>query len=114
VTAYRVVAEPPADLDVAATFDWHETEHAGLGREFLDELRATYGRRGDGPLGYKDLRSGIREAEPPSSPSRGLRHKLSKSLHGQPCLLEDGVQDLRVQNPAGVERNVVLFPSAFL
>jgi len=62
VTAYRVVAEPPADLDVAATFDWYEAEKAGLGREFLDELRATYGRVADGPLGYEDLRSGIRRA----------------------------------------------------
>jgi plasmid stabilization system protein ParE len=62
VTAYRVVAEPPADLDVAATFDWYEAEKAGLGREFLDELRATYGRVADGPLGYEDVRSGIRRA----------------------------------------------------
>jgi plasmid stabilization system protein ParE len=62
VTEYRLVAEPRADLDVAATFDWYENEETGLGREFLDELRASYDRIVDGPLGYQDLRSGIRRA----------------------------------------------------
>jgi len=62
VTEYRLVAEPRADLDVAATFDWYEKEEAGLGQEFLAELRATYDRVADGPLAYQDLRSGIRRA----------------------------------------------------
>jgi len=60
VTAYRLVAEPRADLDVAATFDWYENEEAGLGEDFLDELRAAYDRIVDGPLAYQALRSGIR------------------------------------------------------
>jgi plasmid stabilization system protein ParE len=55
VTEYRLVAEPRADLDLAATFDWYEKEQAGLGQEFLDELRATYDRVADGPLAYQDL-----------------------------------------------------------
>ena len=42
MTPYRLVAEPRTDLDVAATFDWYENEAAGLGQEFLEELRATY------------------------------------------------------------------------
>ena len=62
MTEYRLVAEPRADLDVAATFDWYEKEEAGLGQEFLAELRATYDRVADGPLAYQDLRSGIRRA----------------------------------------------------
>lgn len=62
MTEYRLVAEPRADLDVATTFDWYEKEQAGLGQEFLDELRATYDRVADGPLAYQDLRSGIRRA----------------------------------------------------
>ena len=62
MTEYRLVVEPRADLDVAATFDWYEKEQAGLGQEFLDELRATYNRVADGPLAYQDLRSGIRRA----------------------------------------------------
>ena len=59
---YRLVAEPRVDLDVAAAFDWYETEQAGLGREFLGELRAAYDRVAEGPLKYQELRSGIRRA----------------------------------------------------
>jgi hypothetical protein len=32
VTEYRLVAEPRAALDVAATFDWYEKEQAENGR----------------------------------------------------------------------------------
>jgi plasmid stabilization system protein ParE len=62
VTQYRLVAESQVDLDVAAAFEWYEKERAGLGLEFLDELRATYDRIADGPLKYQHLRSGIRRA----------------------------------------------------
>lgn len=62
MTEHRLVAEPRADLEVAATFNWYEKEQVGLGREFLDELRATYDRVADAPLAYQDLRSGIRRA----------------------------------------------------
>lgn len=62
MTEYRLVAGPEVDLDVAATFDWYETEQAGLGREFLGELRAAYDRIAEGPLKHQELRSGIRRA----------------------------------------------------
>ncbi len=62
MTEHRLVSEPRADLDVAAAFEWYENERAGLGHEFLDELRATYDRVADGPLKYQHLRSGIRRA----------------------------------------------------
>jgi toxin ParE1/3/4 len=62
VTEYRLVADPGADLDVAAAFHWHQNEQPGLGLEFLDQLRATYGRIAAGPLRYQDLRSGVRRA----------------------------------------------------
>ena len=62
MTPQRLVSEPRADLDVAAAFEWYENERAGLGHEFLDELRATYDRVADGPLKYQHLRSGIRRA----------------------------------------------------
>jgi plasmid stabilization system protein ParE len=57
-----LLSEPPADLDVEATFEWYEHERAGLGLEFLDELRATYNRIAAGPLNYQELRGGIRRA----------------------------------------------------
>ena len=62
MTAYRLVSEPHVDLDIEAAFNWYENEQPGLGLEFLDELRTTYGRIAEGPLKYKDLRDGIRRA----------------------------------------------------
>ena len=59
---YRLVSEPSVDLDVEAAYEWYENERAGLGIEFLDELRATYNRIADGPLKYQELRGGIRRA----------------------------------------------------
>jgi plasmid stabilization system protein ParE len=72
VIAYRLVAEPRADLDVAATFDWYENEEPALGQDFLNELRAAYDRIADGPLAYQDLRSGIR---------RGLLRRFSYAAY---------------------------------
>lgn len=62
MSEYRLIAELSVDLDVEAAFEWYEREQAGLGVEFLDELRATYDRIGDGPLKYEELRGGIRHA----------------------------------------------------
>ena len=59
MTEYRLVAEPRADLDVAAAYQWYESERAGLGRQFLDQLEAAYGRIAKDPLRYQDLESGI-------------------------------------------------------
>ena len=46
MTEYRLVAEPRADLDVAAAYHWYETERTGLGREILGHLSKTYDRIG--------------------------------------------------------------------
>jgi len=62
VTEYRLLAEPPADLDIEAAFQWYEKELPGLGLEFLDELQDTYSRIVEGPLKYQHLRSGVRRA----------------------------------------------------
>jgi toxin ParE1/3/4 len=62
VRSYRLEATPGADLDVEAAFDWYECEEPGLGSEFLVELRVAYQQIMDHPLGYQDLRSGIRRA----------------------------------------------------
>lgn len=60
--SYRLEATPSADLDIEAAFEWYEDEESGLGSEFLDELRSAYQRILDHPLGYQELRSGIRRA----------------------------------------------------
>ena len=62
MTTYRLIAEPEADADVEAVFAWYEHEEPGLGLEFLEELRAAYGRIVEGPIKYRDLRAGIRRA----------------------------------------------------
>jgi toxin ParE1/3/4 len=62
VTEYRLVADPRVDLDVAATYQWYEGEQPGLGRDFLDQLRATYDQIAAGPFQYQDLRAGVRRA----------------------------------------------------
>ncbi len=59
---YAIEAEPAVEADVEAAFDWYEVEEPGLGFEFLAELRAAYQRILDIPLGYQELRSGIRRA----------------------------------------------------
>lgn len=62
MTKSRLISEPSVDLDVEAAFEWYETEQAGLGVEFLDEVRASYNRIADSPLKYQELRGGIRHA----------------------------------------------------
>lgn len=62
MTEYRLVAEPRANLDVAAAYQWYENERVELGLEFLDQLRATYDRIAHDPFQYQDLESGIRRA----------------------------------------------------
>ena len=55
MTEYRLVAEPRANLDVAAVYRWYENERAALGLEFLDHLKATYDRISDDPFQYQEL-----------------------------------------------------------
>jgi len=62
VTEYRLVAQPRANLDVAAAYRWYENERVALGLEFLDHLEATYDRITDDPFQYQELNSGIRRA----------------------------------------------------
>lgn len=62
MTAFRLVSDPQADIDIEAAFRWYENEQTGLGLEFLDELRAAYDRIVDGPFKYLQLRSYMRRA----------------------------------------------------
>ena len=59
---YAIEAELAVEADVEAAFNWYEREEPGLGFEFLEELRAAYQRILAHPLGYQDLRLGIRRA----------------------------------------------------
>lgn len=59
---YRLEAESAVEFDIEAAFNWYENEEAGLGFQFLEQLRIAYQRILENPLGYQDLRSGIRRA----------------------------------------------------
>ena len=59
---YRLEAEPAVELDIESAFEWYETEELGLGREFLDQLRAAYYRILENPFAFEELRLGIRRA----------------------------------------------------
>jgi plasmid stabilization system protein ParE len=60
VSDYRLVSTPEADSEVETAFDWYERELAGLGLEFLDELRRAYDQIVAGPFKYPKLRSNTR------------------------------------------------------
>jgi toxin ParE1/3/4 len=62
MSEYRLVTQPRAARDVEGIFDWYDDERPGLGREFLEELRATIARVLAGPYRYQVLRSDIRRA----------------------------------------------------
>jgi plasmid stabilization system protein ParE len=62
VKQYRLEANSAVEFDVEAAFNWYEAEDLDLGLNFLDQLRAAYQRILENPLGYQELRSGIRRA----------------------------------------------------
>jgi plasmid stabilization system protein ParE len=99
VNSYRLEATPSADLDVEATFDWYEGEEPGLGSEFLDELRVTYQRIMDHPLGYQDLRSGIRRAL-----TRRFPHAIYFSIEGETVVIVAVLSTAR--DPAEWQRRI--------
>ena len=62
MTPYVLIIGPEAERDVEAAFAWYEGERKGLGTSFTQELRATYARILDRPLGYQVVRSDVRRA----------------------------------------------------
>jgi plasmid stabilization system protein ParE len=53
--------EAEADLDDAAA--WHERRSNGLGAQLVSEVRSALERVVDQPLGYPELRPGVRRAQ---------------------------------------------------
>jgi len=78
VKSYRIEAEPAVEADVEAAFDWYELEEPRLGAEFIEQLRSTYDRILDNPLGYQELRSGIRRGL-----TRRFPHAVYFSIEGE-------------------------------
>lgn len=59
-----IILRPQAERDIAAIFDWYESQQAGLGAQFLSHLRepleAIAAHPESAPLIYKNIRLYIR------------------------------------------------------
>jgi hypothetical protein len=58
----RLTVRPEAELDALDAGAWYEGERAGLGTEFLGELRATFSRIEDGPERFPVVFRHVRRA----------------------------------------------------
>ena len=58
----RLTVRPEAELDTLEAASWYDGERAGLGTEFLDELRATFSRIEDGPQRFPVIFRDVRRA----------------------------------------------------
>jgi plasmid stabilization system protein ParE len=58
----RLIVRPSAELDIAEAADWYESEQAGLGPRFVDELRDTFRRVRDLPRQFPEVGLGARRA----------------------------------------------------
>jgi plasmid stabilization system protein ParE len=56
----RVRATPQARDDIAAGRQFFDSRQAGLGTQFVREVRATFVRIGHLPLGYAEVGDGVR------------------------------------------------------
>ena len=60
--AHTIIIRPEAENDINTTFDWYEQQHAGLGKEFAQELSASMDRIMGSPRLYSELYRDIRRA----------------------------------------------------
>ena len=58
----RLTVRPEAELDALEAAAWYEGEQAGLGTQFLGELRATFLRIDEGPLRFPAVFREVRRA----------------------------------------------------
>lgn len=96
---YTVEAESAVEADVEAAFDWYEGEESQLGFEFLAELRAAYERIVNHPLGYEDIRSGIRRAL-----TRRFPYAVYFSVEGETIVIVAVLSTVR--DPAAWQRRI--------
>ena len=58
----RFVVEPEAEAELNDAFDWYESRVAGLGREFVREVRAVFSMIDSNPEQFARARNEIRRA----------------------------------------------------
>lgn len=58
----RLIVRPSAELDIREAAEWYEDEEAGLGGQFVDELRHIVSRISELPSQFPDVGRGIHRA----------------------------------------------------
>ncbi|WP_437630477.1 type II toxin-antitoxin system RelE/ParE family toxin [Sorangium sp. So ce854] len=58
----RLIVRPSAELDIREAAEWYEDEEAGLGGQFVAELRHIVSRIGELPSQFPGVGRGIRRA----------------------------------------------------
>jgi toxin ParE1/3/4 len=58
--SHRLIIRPEAEADMAEAFDWYEERRAGLGHEFLAEVRASLRAAAENPLHHQVLYRNVR------------------------------------------------------
>jgi len=78
--SHALIVRPEAEVDIAKSFAWYESELSGLGVQFLDSLDDAFERISSNPLHYADIAGGIR------------RKLLRKFPYGVFFVFEDGLE----------------------
>jgi plasmid stabilization system protein ParE len=55
--SHRIIIRSKAEDDIANAAQWYEMQHAGLGGEFAEEIRAAIIRAGDNAIRFPSIRS---------------------------------------------------------
>lgn len=58
----RLTLRPVAGAEIAEAYGWYEEQRAGLGEEFLAEVRSTLAAVEEAPLRYPVIRGEVRRA----------------------------------------------------
>jgi plasmid stabilization system protein ParE len=72
----RVVVRPAAAADIEDAYEWYESQHAGLGDEFLAALRTTRDRLLEHPEAYRVLHRNTHHALMPRRLPYALFYRL--------------------------------------
>jgi plasmid stabilization system protein ParE len=58
----RLVVRPQAEAELLSARDWYENQRAGLGQEFVDEVRETMSEVATRPLSFPKVHGEMRRA----------------------------------------------------
>ena len=59
---HRLNVRPEAESDMSEAYDWYESQHSGLGRDFVDEISACLHRIETDPQLYSKIHGELRRA----------------------------------------------------